>query len=118
MTATLVIYVDVDDTLVRSVGAKRIPMPSVVQHVRELAEGGAQLYCWSTGGAAYAEAAAEELGIARCFVAFLPKPNVVIDDQAFGDWRRCLEVHPLTAASLTLDDYDARTSTVPRSTGA
>jgi hypothetical protein len=29
-------YVDLDDTIVRSVGAKRIPIPKVIQHVRDL----------------------------------------------------------------------------------
>jgi len=111
MTQRLVIYVDVDDTLVRSVGSKRIPMPAMVAHVQALAAGGAELYCWSTGGAAYARQAADELGLTTCFVAFLPKPNVVIDDQELGDWRRFVAVHPLTAASLDLDDYEARTST-------
>jgi hypothetical protein len=33
-----VAYVDVDDTLVRSAGTKRIPMVSVVRHVRALKE--------------------------------------------------------------------------------
>ena len=47
----LVAFVDVDDTLVRSVGSKRIPIPHVVQRVRELHSSVAQLTCWSTGGA-------------------------------------------------------------------
>lgn len=110
MTHRLVTYVDVDDTLVRSIGTKRIPMPAIVQHVRDLAARGAELYCWSTGGAADARETADELGLAPCFIAFLPKPNVLIDDQDFTDWRRCIEVHPRSAASLTLDDYEERTS--------
>jgi hypothetical protein len=35
-TRDLVAYVDVDDTLVRSFGSKRIPMTEMVRHVREL----------------------------------------------------------------------------------
>ena len=50
----LVVYVDVDDTLVRSAGTKRMPIPSVVAHVKELAKADAELYCWSTAGAEYA----------------------------------------------------------------
>src|SRR5579884_2117058 len=65
----LVVYVDVDDTLVRSVGAKRIPIKPVIDHVR------------SSAGADYARSAAEELEIAGCFLDFLPKPNILIDDQ-------------------------------------
>jgi hypothetical protein len=101
----MVVYVDVDDTLVRSFGSKRIPMTAMVAHVRELASRGAALYCWSTGGAEYARAAAAELGIEGCFAGFLPKPNVVIDDQPIADWRRTVQVHPAEAVSKTLDDY-------------
>jgi hypothetical protein len=50
----LVVYVDVDDTLVRQTGSKRIPMVAVVEHVRQLHRAGATLFCWSAGGADYA----------------------------------------------------------------
>ena len=101
----MVIYVDVDDTLVRSFGSKRIPMLEMMGHVRELARRGATLHCWSTGGAEYARSTAEELGIEACFASFLAKPNVVIDDQPLAGWRRLLQVHPAEAASKTLEDY-------------
>jgi hypothetical protein len=91
----LVVYVDVDDTLVRSAGTKRMPIPSVVAHVKELAKADAELYCWSTVGAEYARSTARELGIEALFVAFLPKPNVLIDDQDIGTWKRFTVVHPL-----------------------
>jgi hypothetical protein len=84
-----VVYVDVDDTLVRSVGSKRIPMPRVVEKVRRLHREGAILYLWSSGRAEYAKASADELGIAECFAGFLPKPTLIIDDQAVSDWRYC-----------------------------
>ena len=90
-----VVYVDVDDTLVRSVGSKRIPQPATIANVRRLAqEGKVELYCWSTGGAEYAQASARELGLHDCFLAFLPKPDIYIDDQAFADWRYCQHVLP------------------------
>jgi len=89
-----VIFVDVDDTLVRSVGTKRIPMPSVVTRVRELFDSGAALYLWSSGGAEYAKSSAEELGIAECFLAFLPKPDAYVDDQEVHEWRYCRHVLP------------------------
>jgi hypothetical protein len=114
----LVVYVDVDDTLVRSAGAKRIPMSEMIAHVRALSGGGALLYAWSTGGAAYARASAQELGIEACFAGFLPKPNVLIDDQAPDAWRRLVHVHPAEAASKSAADYVAmlsgRTSPTPR----
>lgn len=93
----LIVYVDVDDTLMRSVGNKRIPMPRVVERVRKLRDEGALMYLWSSGGAEYARQSAHELGIADCFVAFLPKPNLMIDDQAPSDWRYCRHEFPMSS---------------------
>lgn len=92
-----VIFVDVDDTLVRSVGTKRIRMPYVLDRIRALYEQGAALYLWSSGGAEYARASAAELGIEDCFVAFLPKPDVYLDDQPVHEWRYCQHVLPANA---------------------
>ena len=92
------IFVDVDDTLVRSVGTKRIPMPDVVARVRHLHGSGAALFLWSSGGAEYARNSARELGIEHCFEAFLPKPDVYLDDQAVHEWRDCRHVLPANAA--------------------
>jgi phosphoglycolate phosphatase-like HAD superfamily hydrolase len=89
-----VIFIDVDDTLVRSVGSKRIPMPGVVAAVRALHSNGDELYLWSSGGAEYAMNSAAELGLLECFVAFLPKPHIYIDDQAVNEWRFCKHVLP------------------------
>jgi hypothetical protein len=103
--AAINIFVDVDDTLVRSMGTKRIPMPSVIQHVRDLHAQGAVLYCWSAGGAEYAQRSAEELGIAQCFLAFLPKPNIFIDDQNVTNWPRSVLIHPSNCNGRSLDNY-------------
>jgi hypothetical protein len=105
MNEPLCIYIDVDDTLVRSMGSKRIPIPSVIRHVGQLHGEGALLYCWSAGGAEYARKSAEEFGIAHLFVAFLPKPNVIIDDQRVVEWPRFLHVHP--SSILSFSDYRA-----------
>ena len=100
MSRQLCIYVDVDDTLVRSAGCKRIPVPAVIQHVAELHRDGALLYCWSSGGADYARQSAEEFGIAHYFTA---KPHVIIDDQLVVEWPQFLHVHP--SSTRTLDEY-------------
>jgi hypothetical protein len=100
------IYVDVDETFVRSAGTKRVPMPGVIRHIRDLKKQGAILYCWSSGGAEYAQSSAEEFGIADCFVAFLPKPNVLLDDQDISEWRYLKCVHPTECEGRTLDDYE------------
>lgn len=96
----VVIYVDVDDTFVRSYGTKRMPMPNVIQHIRDLHQQGAALYCWSSGGADHARESAEEFGLADCFTAFLPKPDVLLDDQNVADWRRLRQVHPNECGTL------------------
>jgi hypothetical protein len=95
-----IVFIDVDDTLVRSVGTKRIPMPSVIKRVRELHLQGDALYLWSSGGADYARASAVELEIVDCFLAFLPKPDVYLDDQAVEDWRYCRHVLPNNASEV------------------
>ncbi len=70
-----VIFVDVDDTLIRSFGAKQIPIPNAVDYVRDMFNAGHVLYCWSRGGAQYSREIATKLGIAECFVCFLPNPT-------------------------------------------
>lgn len=93
-----VVFVDVDDTLVRSVGRKRIPMPAVVARVKSMHEEGVALYLWSSGGAEYARMSAAELGIEHCFLAFLPKPDAYLDDQPVDEWRFCQHVLPSNAS--------------------
>lgn len=97
-----IVFVDVDDTLVRSVGTKRIPMPSVIADITALHAGGATLYLWSSGGGDYARASAVELKIDHLFTAFLPKPDAYVDDQAVQEWRFCIHVLPTNAGSLQL----------------
>jgi len=105
MKGDLYVYVDIDDTIVRSDSSKRIPIPSVIQHVRSLKSQGAVLFCWSSGGRDYARQSAEEFGIADCFEAFLPKPNVMIDDQEMCSWQRYQHVHPSNCSERTVEDY-------------
>jgi phosphoserine phosphatase len=101
----MIVYVDVDNTLVQSAGATRIPMTSVIEHVRQLKADGATLYLWSAGGAEYCRATASELGIEDCFAGFLPKPRIMIDDQEVKDWVYCTTFHPTTCAGKRLKDY-------------
>ena len=98
--SALIIYVDVDDTFVRTFGTKRMPMPAVIRHIRALHDLGATLYCWSSGGVDYAKSSAEEFSLADCFRAFLPKPDVLLDDQNVADWRRLRQVHPNECGTL------------------
>jgi hydroxymethylpyrimidine pyrophosphatase-like HAD family hydrolase len=92
-----IVYFDIDDTLVRSVGQKRIPMPTVIAQVRRLKADGALLYLWSSGGADYCRETALELGIQDCFLGFLPKPTTYVDDQPIEEWRLCKHFYPAQA---------------------
>ncbi len=103
MERPLYIYVDVDDTFVRSFSSKRIPIPSVIEHVKQLKKDGAQLYCWSSGGADYAKESAQEFDIADCFIGFLPKPMVVIDDVSLS--KQMIEIHPNECPRKSVNIY-------------
>ncbi|ANE43121.1 DUF705 domain-containing protein [Deinococcus puniceus] len=105
MARPIVIYIDVDETLLRNYGTARIPMPAVIRHVRQLFEEGAELYCWSSGGADYARRSAAEVGLEDCFRAFLPKPQVMLDDQPVADWRRLVYVHPNGCDGRSVEEY-------------
>jgi hypothetical protein len=77
----LVVYVDVDDTLIRTSGSKRIPVSGVVESV------------------------AVGLGIAELFAGFLPKPQVLVDDRALAQWNRLIEIHPSECGRWNAEDY-------------
>ncbi len=98
----MVIFVDVDDTLVRSFGSKRIPMPNVIEKIRQLKSQGETLYCWSSGGREYARNSAIELGLEDCFVDYLPKPNAMIDDQPITSWRELQHIYPAQVDRLLI----------------
>src|SRR5688572_28474123 len=97
-----IVFVDVDDTLVRSAGRKRIPITSVAERVAALKQAGATPYCWSTGGADYSREVAREMGLEHCFVTFLPKPTIMLDAQAPAEWRLCRHVHPFNVDSIEM----------------
>ena len=107
MKRELYFYVNVDDTIVRSMGSKRIPIPKVIEHIRQLKNQGAVLFCWSSGGGEYARQSAQEFGVADCFEAFLPKPNIMLDDQEISSWKRYVCVHPSACGDKTLENYQA-----------
>ena len=101
-----VIYIDVDDTLIRSVGKTRIPMPESVALVRRAYDSGHRLYCWSRGGSNYAEEVARELGIAECFVDFLPKPDSILDVRRADVFDYCEIILPANAANHYISELD------------
>lgn len=101
----LIVYVDIDDTLVRSVGTTRIPVPAALEHVRHLHGVGVTLYCWSAGGGDYARDSACALGIEHLFCGFLPKPHVMLDDQPPERWPHLVVAGPMGLASQTVDDH-------------
>jgi hypothetical protein len=100
----LCIYIDVDDTLVRSTSGKRIPNPNLVSRLREWRAQGAILYCWSSVGADYAQRIAEALKVKDCFVGFLTKPHALVDDQSIHHWAYFMELSPARAEGSSLSD--------------
>jgi hypothetical protein len=102
----LTFFVDVDDTFVRSYGSKRIPMLTTIEHLKKLYQQGAELYCWSSGGAEYARNSAAEFGIETLFIGFLPKPQVMLDDMNINEWRNLIQVHPNSCSPRQLNDYE------------
>jgi len=104
----LCIYIDVDGTLVRTVGDKNLPDDALVTRLREWRDQGALLYCWSSRGANYARSISKKLGIEACFVGFLTKPHVLVDDQGIERWAYFLELSPNLAASLSLQQMRAK----------
>jgi predicted HAD superfamily phosphohydrolase YqeG len=86
------VYVDVDNTLIRTAATKQIPITRSVEYVKRLHAEGCTLYLWSRGGAA--RGVALSLGIADLFQAFLPKPDVVFDDRTEQFLEYCVFVHP------------------------
>ncbi|MEM1069869.1 MAG: hydrolase [Planctomycetota bacterium] len=92
-----VVFVDVDDTLIRTFGTKQIPIPSAAEYVRKMHAQGYTLYCWSRGGDEYARGVAERLGIDDCFAGFMPKPDIVLDDRLDACLDHCEFIHPNNA---------------------
>ena len=71
------IFIDVDYTLVDHLGRL---MPGVADGLRLLRESGCTIYLWSTGGRAYCQEVAARHGVTELFEAFLPKPDIIIDE--------------------------------------
>lgn len=90
----MIVYVDVDDTLVRWCGSKCIPRVSVIDKIKQRAKDGDRLFLWSRAGDEAAARVAEELGITELFEAILPKPEHIIDDEPFADWKFCSYEYP------------------------
>lgn len=101
-----VVYIDIDNTLVRAVSPNRVPIDHMVKLVRELSAH-AELYCWSRGGAEYAREISLELELKDCFVAFLPKPDGYLDDVAITEWAGP-QFHPNDVRDLSVDDLLAK----------
>ena len=59
----MIVYVDVDETLISNAGSEQQPIPDVVAHLRRIHADGVKLYCWSAGGAEYARKCAALAGV-------------------------------------------------------
>jgi hypothetical protein len=102
VVACRAIYLDVEDTLLSSTSDPRV-QERLVTRVRELARKGGGLYLWSRNGAEHARSVAAGLGLEDCFLAFLPKPEVLIDAEALEDWT-VSEIPSAAFTSVRLED--------------
>jgi hypothetical protein len=90
----MIYFIDVDDTLVRTAGTTVIPMPRTVDFIKAHASPENTIYLWSRGGADYARQRARAVGVESPIEGFLPKPDVIIDDQSLLDWTHLSTFHP------------------------
>lgn len=90
----MIVYVDVDDTLVRWYGTKCIPRVSVIEKLKARAQAGDRLFLWSRAGDEQARKVAEDLGLTELFEAILPKPEHIIDDEPLAEWEFCSYEYP------------------------
>lgn len=74
------VFVDIDGTMTTArVKGWGPPRSGVIDKVRSLIGLGYRVFVWSGGGAEYAKAFCEMHGIGGV-AGFLPKPNVIVDD--------------------------------------
>ena len=52
----------------------------------------------------YAKSIAESLEIDHCFLGFLTKPDVMIDDQECSDWKYLKHLYPSNAHGKSMRD--------------
>lgn len=86
ITKEFIVYVDVDNTLMGTHEGKEVPLRGTIKMLKQLHEKGFELYCWSQCGKEYAKFVCDWLGISDLFQAFLPKPNMIIDDHEWSEW--------------------------------
>ena len=80
----MVVYVDIDDTLI---DLDDRPLLHVINFVKALKEErGCELIAWSGGGKDWAKHATIQLGIDHLFDMFLDKPEAIVDDLEFKDF--------------------------------
>jgi hypothetical protein len=87
-------FIDIDDTMIRSIGTKRIPITDTIKFIKNIDTKIDSIYLWSRGGAEYTKEIADSLGIAHLISGFLPKPDVMIDDQRISDWAHLKQLYP------------------------
>ena len=90
----MIYYIDVDDTLIRTIGSKIIPIPNTLKLINELDLSANTIYLWSRGGAEYCKNTAHLLGIQDKIFGYLSKPDILIDDQDICDWSHIKKFHP------------------------
>jgi hypothetical protein len=90
-----IIYIDVDDTLIRTFGTKQIPIPRSADYFR-------RMHMSYTDGVELEQTILETLrqssvSISDLSASFLPKPDIVLDDRLEILLEHCEFIHPNNA---------------------
>ena len=88
------VFVDVDDTLVLWVKGKPLLNERLVDRIRESQGELVEFVLWSARGRRYAQAIAEQFGVADLFCAVVGKPTSIFDDQGRA-WMGRIKVNTL-----------------------
>lgn len=96
-----IIYCDVDNTLIDH---NNSPKKNTLKYLEYARSKGAVLYLWSQGGADYCRDIANQLGITHWFKAFLPKPEIVVDDLPIKAPFISKHIHPIQLIGLNWDN--------------
>ena len=100
------IYVDVDNTLVRTVRGTELPIPKVVRHIKKLHHEGALLYCSVTVARTMLAKPHNVWESMRVSLVFSESPKFSSTMNELEEWPCVVDVHPNCLA--TLKRYKAR----------
>ena len=77
MNGKKIIFIDIDDTLVRTYGLKRIPIPKTIQAIFRFHKEGSEIYLWSNGGSDYCKKNSKRIRNRQMHYRIFTKANFI-----------------------------------------